>query len=551
MVAGLGSGLATAAAIAVINRSQGSGISGWVPLAGFLGLATVIALGRVVAQGLLTHVAQQAATELRLELGRRILASELRALEELGPDRLLSALIDDVGAITSGLVTIPMLCAQIAVLGGCLAYMAWLSWPLAIGVALFIVLGMASVQLIVRGAIRSFDLARQEENVLFKHLRSLIFGAKELKLHDARREAFLADLLDQSSRRYQRHAVRGNTIFAVAVSWGNFLFFIAMGGVLFLAPGLARLPGTVVSGYVITLLYLMVPLDVIGSLLPGIGRTEVALRNIESLRLALQPSPAGAMASLPALPAPKAPASLALQRVTYAYRGAEGRAFSIGPLDLVIPPGQMLFVAGGNGSGKTTLAKLLVGLYTPEGGRLACDGEPVTPANQSAFRQQFSAVFADCHLFEELLGLERPQLGDEAASYLRRLDLAEKVDVREGRLSTIDLSQGQRKRLALLTAYLEDRPVYVFDEWAADQDPSFKAIFYQELLPELKRRGKTVIVISHDDRFFHLADRVIKLEEGRIVGEERPSSAAAPAEHRPSPGEPSRPLEASASPVIP
>jgi putative ATP-binding cassette transporter len=178
-----------------------------------------------------------------------------------------------------------------------------------------------------------------------------------------------------------------------------------------------------------------------------------------------------------------------------------------------------VFIAGGNGSGKTTLAKLLTGMYVPERGEIRLDGQPVTDENRDAYRQLFSAIFFDFYLFETLLGLERPDLDSQAADLLNQLQLQGKVQVDQGRLSTIDLSQGQRKRLALLTALLEDRPIYLFDEWAADQDPRFKETFYRHLLPKLKSAGKTALVITHDDRYFEMADRVIKLEEGQMVAD--------------------------------
>ncbi|MFY9571046.1 MAG: ABC transporter ATP-binding protein, partial [Blastocatellia bacterium] len=103
-----------------------------------------------------------------------------------------------------------------------------------------------------------------------------------------------------------------------------------------------------------------------------------------------------------------------------------------------------------------------------------------------------------------------------ARDYLARLELDNKLEINDGVLSTTNLSQGQRKRLALLTAYMEDRAVYVFDEWAADQDPLFKRVFYYHLLPDLKARGKMVLVISHDDQYYHVADRIVKLEYGKI-----------------------------------
>ena len=87
----------------------------------------------------------------------------------------------------------------------------------------------------------------------------------------------------------------------------------------------------------------------------------------------------------------------------------------------------------------------------------------------------------------------------------------------DGRFSTLDLSTGQRKRLAMVAALLDDKPIYIFDEWAADQDPGFRRYFYEGLLGELKARGKTVLAVTHDDRYFGVADRVVKRGEGGVV----------------------------------
>ncbi|MEV0251610.1 ATP-binding cassette domain-containing protein [Nocardia sp. NPDC050712] len=195
--------------------------------------------------------------------------------------------------------------------------------------------------------------------------------------------------------------------------------------------------------------------------------------------------------------------------------GDEG--FHLGPLDLVFEPGQISFVVGGNGSGKSTLAKIVTGLYVPRSGRLSLNGEQIDHENIEWFRQNSSAVFTDFHLFEDYLGFDRPDLDGEVRRYLDELQISHKVTVENGRLSTLDLSQGQRKRLALLTALLEDRAIYVFDEWAADQDPKFRDVFYREILLDLKQRGKTVIVITHDDRYFDCADQLVKLDFGRVA----------------------------------
>src|SRR5688500_9922608 len=168
----------------------------------------------------------------------------------------------------------------------------------------------------------------------------------------------------------------------------------------------------------------------------------------------------------------------------------------LGSTDASLQPGEVVFIAGSNGSGKSTLAKIITGLYPPESGEIRLDGKVINDRNRDDYRQLFSAVFADFYLFENLIGLEKSGLDAQAREYLAELHLDHKVKVKDGALSTTALSQGQRKRLALLTAYLEDRPIYLFDEWASDQDPMFKEIFYTQILPDLKSRGKTVIAIK-------------------------------------------------------
>jgi putative ATP-binding cassette transporter len=189
----------------------------------------------------------------------------------------------------------------------------------------------------------------------------------------------------------------------------------------------------------------------------------------------------------------------------------------LGPLDLSLRRGELVFLVGGNGSGKSTFVKVLTGLYPPTVGALRLNGALVDDKSREWYRQHFAAVFSDFYLFDGLLGLGGAELDARARPYLARLELDAKLRIEAGRFSTTALSQGQRKRLALLTAFLEDRDVYVFDEWAADQDVHYREIFYCQILPELKARGKTVVVISHDDRYYHLGDRVLKLEYGRLV----------------------------------
>jgi putative ATP-binding cassette transporter len=277
----------------------------------------------------------------------------------------------------------------------------------------------------------------------------------------------------------------------------------------------------VLSAYILTIAYLLTPLRNIILRLPQFFRANVSLQKIEKMRLALASHREdkgtrgeGDKGKIALSGDWKA---LELRQVTHTYRGEqEDSSFILGTLDLKFHPGELVFIVGGNGSGKSTLAKLITGLYIPEAGEIRLDGKLITDENREWYRQHFSVIFSDFYLFDRLLGIGNAHLDLQAKEYLQQLHLDRKVKVENGSLSTTALSQGQRKRLALLTAYLENRPIYLFDEWASDQDPFFRDIFYNQILVNLKQQGKAVLVISHDDRYFHLADRVIKLDYGKV-----------------------------------
>ena len=516
ILAGLISGVSNTLLIATINSTLNHTATPRSTLVlTFAVLCLALALLRFVSGAVLVHLMKKVIVSLRLGLCRKILNAPLRLLEQHGPHRLFATLTDDVPSIANAYVFLPLLCMNVAILLGCLIYMCWLSPLLLLAALGFMAIGIISHQIPVRKAMQYFTRSRETFDVVFKHLRGLSDGIKELKMHRRRRHAFYSELLEPPILTQQQNFATGSIIWAAAGSWGQILFFIFIGLVLFAAPALNHIDAMVLTGYTLTVMYMMGPLEFVLNFVPNLTHANVAMKKIDELTDSLDAQLLGEADA--DSDAKHSWNSIELSGIQHSYRRENEEAeFSLGPIDLNLRPGELVFITGGNGSGKTTLAKLLVGLYIPQQGEIRLDGHTITDESRDNYRQLFSVVFSDFYLFESLLGLSDFNIDTKAQEYLAKLQLDRCVEIKERTLSTLELSQGQRKRLALLTAYLEDRPIYVFDEWAADQDPQFKEIFYFELLSRLKAAGKTAIVISHDDRYYHVADRVIKLNYGLV-----------------------------------
>lgn len=518
MIAGIFSGACNAALLAVINLALKNRGPSTTLIGMFGALCLMLPLARFTSELLLTRLGQEAMYTTRMKLCEQVLGASLRHLETLGPARLLTTLTDDIPTITGALNVIPLLCVNAALVIGCLVYMATLSWLFFAIIMSFMFLGIASYQIPIIKVQKLFQIGRKDADALVGHLRALTQGMKELKIHHKRRQAFIESQLKATAKSLMENNIQALKTYSIAASWGQTLVFIVIGIYLVFPVAVSHSSTATLTGYTLALLYLMTPLQVIINSLPQLGRANVALRTVQELGFNLARG-SEAPVLLPDVSA-GGWQKLKLKSVTHTYsREDESENFTLGPIDLSIEPGELIFITGGNGSGKTTLIKLIAGLYLPESGQIEFNGSPVAGPDQESYRQYFSVVFSDFHLFERLLGLDSAEIEANAQRYLAELKLSHKVRIADGKLSTTDLSQGQRKRLALLTAYLEDRPIYIFDEWAADQDPYFKSVFYMHMLPELRARGKTVLVISHDDRYYGVADRMIKLEEGRVVSD--------------------------------
>ena len=518
--AGIMSGLLSAGVLALINHVlHHSSDHSLLVMLGFAALVAGKLLSNLWSQLLLVRFSQDTILDLSLSLCAKILRAPLRGSEQRGAANILVTLTDDVSWVTWAIQCFPQLIMNAAVVLGCGFYLAWLSWGTFLGVIGVTVLGALGYQWLHASAASFISAARAARAELFRHFQSLTDGLKELLMHRARRQEFVDQEVRRAAESYRQTNLEATRRQALAETWTQVSFYSLVGFIIFLFPSYVTVSPEALTGYVVAVLYMMGPIWSIIGALPTIQRGQVALENIERLGVSLDVGHEDVQASGLLGLEDRISSIVQLNDVVFSYgeeRGVE-TPFSLGPLSLEMHPGELVFVIGGNGSGKSTFVKVLAGLYQPTQGHVMLSDTLITDANREWYREHFSVVFSDFHVFNKLLGQLDSQAERLAPQYLRLLHMEEKVTVHERTFSTLDLSQGQRKRLALVTAYLEDRPIYVFDEWAADQDPQYKEIFYKTLLPDLRARGKLVVVITHDDRYFHLGNQVIKLEDGKVV----------------------------------
>ncbi len=515
-VCALLSGLGGAALIQVINEGVKGKATAALGLSFFaLCLATLVT--RSLSQIAILHLSQNAVLTMRIDLSKKLLATPYKKLQELGKPSLLVILTRDIETFIGALQILPRVLTDATVIITCLAFVAWMSWTLFGLLLVTLLVGMTAFLAAQRYPMSQLKIIRAKMDHLYKHFRDLVEGSRELQLNKQRGQMFVDTVIASEAREYRSIFIRGFSSFTWISNIGDMLFYLTVGVLLFVVPLWLPQPIEVMASVTLVLLYLIGPIGSMINAMPALGQAAVALGKIQQLDAKLVAELPNMLGNNPFQTEQEV--QLELRGVCHHYPGvSDDTPFLLGPLDISVRKGEILFIVGGNGSGKTTLAMLLLGLYTPESGSLCMNGETVTDANLDFYRSHFAVVFADFHLFEHLLGSDQQVSDEAAAGYLQKLGMKHHVKVVDGKFSTINLSSGQKKRLALVVAYLEDKPIYLFDEWAADQDPVFKRVFYTELLPELKARGKTVIVISHDDAYFDCADRLIKLQDGHVGG---------------------------------
>ncbi len=479
----------------------------------FFSVCLGILIFRTVSRTLLARVTIDASIQLRKRIYQHILSLPIQELERLGPSRLVTAVNKDVNEVTNGAAVLPGLAANFSTLIGLLLYLIYLDFNIFVFVVAAILFGAITYRLPLIFGQRLLVNARNKFDELQEGVRSLIYGAKELKLNQHRRTSFLSEGLHSVEESYSSSQKNGLTMIIFGETYGDLISFFAIGGVAFILANYYALSQQNLLGVVMVLIYIMGPIAVFMSSINPLMRAKIATRKLQSL---LNDMPVEKQYNMAGVEECQ---QIQIEGLQYSYVNVHDSSekFEVGPIDLSLNRGEVVFLTGGNGSGKTTLGKLISLLYLPQNGTIKFNNEVVTERNRDAFRQHISSIFSDFYLFKKLYGVKGSELDSLTMAHIKELGLEGKVQVKDSEFSNTSLSDGQRKRLALVVSYLEDRNICIFDEWAADQDPGYKELFYMEILPKLKQMNKLVIVISHDDRYFDCADKIIKMENGLIA----------------------------------
>jgi putative ATP-binding cassette transporter len=430
--------------------------------------------------------------------------------------KVYAVMVNDINVLTSASLSILEFVTATIVAISCLIFLASISFVLFSITAATALLGIGIYQVGSKKNVRDLQDARKLEDTFVEHFNSILNGFKEIFMEPRKGKIINEQVIIPIANEAYAKNKTAFTGFLTNQIIGQVLFYLLISSVLLFLSVVLKIKSSDTVSFVFTLLYLLSTIETIMVTLPNIMRASVASEQLTNLKKELEeanfnnPLPSTYIAK-------NAFEKLVVKDLTFHY-GAEEQSFSIGPISFEVEKGEVVFIYGGNGSGKTTFVNTVLGLCQPASGEIKWNDTRVNADNYSEYRTLFSAVFSDFYLFNELYGIEDVDL-EKWDFYLKLFEINEKVKLDGKRFSTTNLSTGQRKRLALIANLMEEKPILVIDEWAADQDPYFRKKFYTVIIPLLKNEGATIIAITHDDKYYKCADKLYKMEEGRLIPE--------------------------------
>ena len=461
--------------------------------------------------------------KLRVRLMDEVRHSELLPLDEIGRAAIVAAITKETATLTQATNMVAFAGQGVVLVFFVGIYIAYLSL-LAFAVSV-VVISVAGVifHFKSRQVAAGTREAAEWDNRLFDRLIDLLDGFKEVRLNRSRSDDLFDDVVEVS-RTAANIKIRSQSESYKQLVFSQSSMYLLLAAVVFVVPAFSDTKGGSITQVTTALMFVVGVCMGIVQTIPVLLAADVASDNIERLEARLRAIASAAQVGT--LEPRRRFDKIEMRNVVFSYKDKSSEAvFRVGPLNFTLHSGDLVFISGGNGSGKSTFLKLLSGLYEPDSGEILLDGVRIDDANRDAYRALIAAIFVDYHLFQRLYGITDPD-PREVDRLLTQFRLLEKTRLGgDGEFSTLDLSGGQRKRLALIVSLLEKRPILLLDEWTADQDPDFRRKFYDELLPELQQAGATIVVITHDDRYLAELDlpaRKLRMDEGRFVG---PNSA--------------------------
>ena len=454
--------------------------------------------------------------KVRTRITNKIRQSELLFFENIEKSHIYTRINQDTNFISQSALLIINSCQSALILVFCLFYIAWLS-----KVAFFITVGAIIAAVIIYLMYRKevnhlLQGITDKETELFESLTHIVDGFKELKVNRRKSDHVFTHFKDISDST-EKIKIKTGIAFVTDFVYSQTFFYILIAILVFLLPMFIDTYSEVIIKLVMAVLFIIGPVEMVVGVIPVLARANVAVGNLYKLEELIDKE-GGIIPQTEQAPFQPIESfrEIRIDKATFNYKDKDEKVlFHLGPIDLSIKSGEVVFLVGGNGCGKSTLLKLLTGLYYPSSGVLYLDDDVLSKPIYPSYRELFSLIFADFHIFDRLYGFGEVDT-KKVNDLIKLMELDKKTQYVDGKFTETNLSTGQRKRLALIAAFLEDKPIYMFDEVAADQDPEFRAYFYNELLMDLKKRGKTVIAATHDDKYFHVADRVLKMEYGKI-----------------------------------
>lgn len=517
------SGIGNYVVIALVNNQINNDKNVGYKLFYFILALSIYIFGRKFIETGLIKITNHIIYDKRMTLLKYIFSTPYKQYEKLDNGRILATLNYDTETVGNSASVIVTFITYSITIVCCFIYLGIIS-PLGMILTLGIAFIIATLYAIATQRVDIYwERARNTQDIFMKHIDSLLSGFKELSMHKNKKDEFRADV-DDSCAEYRDTRNIARLKFLNVYLTGESMLILVLGAIVFLFPNIFKSAydadtqfNYTLAKFVITFLYIIGPVNGLLGAFPQIMQIKVSWKRIKDFIKEIPQNRLEDDTELNSMVRKNNDVNyISIENISFVYDKEDenlDKSFSIGPVSFELGKGEIMFITGGNGSGKTTLAKIITGLYEPSQGSISVNGRVV---RQNELSELFSTVFSDFYLFEKLYDINTENKQKLIKRYLKLLELEDKVEIKDGRFTTTKLSSGQRKRLALLVCMLEDRPIILLDEWAADQDPQFRKFFYRNLLTEMKANGKIIIAITHDDHYFNTADKILKLDEGRI-----------------------------------